>query len=98
MGPRSGRKKILNDGLRFVKGGRRAREGVHGPIIGTALSAPHFLRGLDNEAELGELLIAGEVVTLQRGGEPALGGEAELLYVYEAARLFDAALELVLVF
>src|SRR5215210_5995616 len=61
-------------------------------------SAPDFLRGLYDEAELVPLLLAGEVVALERGGEPALRGEAELVYVHKAARLLDAPLELVLVF
>ena len=62
---------------------------------GTA-STPDLLGGLDDEAEFVELLLAGKVVTLERGGEPALGREAELVYLHEAARLFDAPLELVL--
>jgi len=48
------------------------------------------------EAELVELLLAGEVAAFERGGEPALGGEAELIYVHEAARLLDTSLELIL--
>src|SRR5215204_2621983 len=55
-------------------------------------SAPDFLRGLYYEAELVPLLLAGEVVALERRGEPALRGEAELVYVHKAARLLDAPL------
>ncbi len=54
---------------------------------GGVASAPDLLGGLNNEAELVELLLAGEIVALDRRRESALGGEAELVYVHEAARL-----------
>src|SRR6266705_912024 len=59
-------------------------------------SAPDVLGGLDDAAELGDLLVVGEQVPLDRGGEPALRREAELLQRHEFARLLDAPLQLVL--
>src|SRR6266536_5556545 len=61
-------------------------------------SAPDLLGGLDDAAELGDLLVVGEQVALDRGGEAALRRQAELLQGHEAAGLVDAPLQLVLGF
>src|SRR5690349_23339607 len=60
------------------------------------LLTPHFLRGLDDEPELGHLLVERERVALHRRGEPALRREAKLLQRNVFGRLVDAPLEGVL--
>src|SRR3954465_6198458 len=57
---------------------------------------PHLARGLDDERELGPLLVLGQRVALDGRGEAALAREAELLDIDVAAGLLDAALEVVL--
>src|SRR3954447_7599671 len=56
-------------------------------------SAPDVAGDGDDEVELGALLVGGQVVALDRGGEAALRGEAELLERHVLRRLLDAALE-----
>jgi hypothetical protein len=58
--------------------------------------APDLLRGLDDEAQLGDLLVLGEGVALDGRGEAALRRQAQLLERDVAGGLVDAALEVVL--
>src|SRR5690349_11730490 len=58
-------------------------------------SAPHLLRRLHDQAELGELLLFGERVAFHRGGEAALRRQAQLVEVDVLRCLVDAPLELV---
>src|SRR5260370_40495554 len=60
------------------------------------VSAPHLARGVDDEAQLGDLLGRGQRVALERRGEAALRAEAELLERDIFRGLLDAALERVL--
>src|SRR5262245_36174765 len=53
-------------------------------------SAPHCAHRLDDQLELGPLLVLGEDVALLGGGEAALGTQAELLEVGVLAGLVDA--------
>src|SRR4029077_5703935 len=62
------------------------------------LGAPDLFGGLRHEAQLGDLLIPGQRVTLHRGGEAALRGQAQLVDVPELAGLLDPPLEVVLGF
>src|SRR3954471_11965555 len=55
--------------------------------------APDVGGHLDDQPELGHLLLVAEVVALGRRGEAALRGQAELLERHVLARLVDAALE-----
>ena len=59
-------------------------------------SAPDLLGGLDDQRQLGDLLVAGERVALDRRGEPALARQRQLLERHEPRRLVDPALEVVL--
>src|SRR5262249_12929727 len=63
----------------------------------STLFAPDLLRRLHHQPHLGGLLVAGELVARNRGGEAALRREAELVHVHELRRLLDAPLEHVLV-
>src|SRR5580704_8987384 len=58
--------------------------------------APDLLGGLDDEAELGHLLVVGQRVAFERGGEPALAGQADLVQRNELGRLVDPPLQLIL--
>src|SRR4029453_10543659 len=46
---------------------------------------PHLLGGLDDQAELGNLLVVSEQVALDGGGEAALRRQAQLLQRHERA-------------
>ena len=59
--------------------------------------SPRPRGGLDDQPQLGDLLVERERVALDRGGEAALRGQAELVERHVLRRLVDAALELVLV-
>src|SRR4051794_25640163 len=61
------------------------------------LLAPHFLRDLHGEAELGPLLLFGEDVALLRRGKTALRGECELLQWGELGGFLETALDRILV-
>src|SRR5438045_5225772 len=63
-----------------------------------SMSPPHFARRLDDETELGDLLVPGQRVAVDGGGEAALRAEAELLERHVFRCLLDPALELVLAF
>jgi len=52
--------------------------------------------GLDDEAELGRLLVVGQRVALDGGSEPALAGQAQLVQRHEPGRLVHPALEVIL--
>ena len=84
--------------LRAVRGARQGRlRRRQGP--GTQLEAsPDVLGDLRDQAQLVDLLVRVEHVALHRGGEPALGREAELVERHVASGFVDAALELVGVF
>src|SRR5690348_9665401 len=58
--------------------------------------APDLVGGLDDQAELGYLLVVGQRVALGGGGEAALPGQAELVQGDELGGLVDTALEVVL--
>src|ERR671910_105627 len=58
--------------------------------------APDFRGDLDDQPELGPLLLLGQDIALDRRGEAALWGEAELLDRRVLRCLFDPPLELVL--
>src|SRR5215472_3629458 len=60
--------------------------------------APHLARGLDHEAELGELAFLVHGVAADAAGKSALRAQCELLQRGVLARLVDATLELVLRF
>src|SRR5215831_15535681 len=64
----------------------------------TSRRAPHLARGLDDEAELGELAFLVHRVAADAAGKSALRAQCELLQRGVLARLVDAALELVLRF
>src|SRR5918995_4933465 len=76
---------------------RRARRDGTAEGQRESTSTPHFLGGLYDEAELGELLLVGEVVALDRGREAALRRQAQLLDRHEARGIFDAPLEMIFV-
>jgi hypothetical protein len=58
--------------------------GPSAPELGGTASAAPDLRGrLDDELQLGSLLVDRQLVALLGGGEPALGGQAELIGVDE---------------
>src|SRR5712671_727119 len=59
---------------------------------------PYFARGLDDEAQLGDLLVPGQCVAVDGRGEAALRGKAELLERHVFGRLVDPALQIVLAF
>ena len=61
-----------------------------------AADQPHTSRHLDDEPQLGHLLVVGELVALDRGREPALRRQAQLVERHVLRRLVDAALEGVL--
>src|SRR5580693_4506983 len=75
--------------------GRRAGPGAAG-ARGRARLAPDLAGGLDDEAELGGLLVLTQHVSLHRGGEAALRGQAELVERDVPGGLVDPALEGVL--
>src|SRR5580700_6943296 len=58
--------------------------------------APDLLGGLDDEAELGHLLVVGQRVALGGRGEAALAGQADLVQRHVLGRFVDAAFEIVL--
>src|SRR5580704_567555 len=58
--------------------------------------APDLLGGLDDEAELGHLLVVGQRVALGGRGEAALAGQADLVQRHVLGGFVDAALEVVL--
>src|SRR4029077_15627136 len=55
---------------------------------------PYFVRGLDDEAHLGDCLAPGQCVAVDSRGEAALRAEAELLQRHVFRRLVDPALQL----
>src|SRR6266487_6597257 len=55
--------------------------------------APDFGGGFDDEGEFGELLVVGEGVAFDGGGEAALGGQAQLVEGEVGGGLVDAAFE-----
>src|SRR6266568_3906319 len=57
---------------------------------------PDVLRSLDDQGELGPLLVLREVVAFLRGGEPALRRQAELIAVDIPGGIVDTPLEVVL--
>src|SRR6266851_4343118 len=59
-----------------------------------SMSAPYFARGLDDEAQLGDLLVRGQCVAVDGRGEPALTPDEQIAKL----RLVDSALQLVLAF
>src|SRR4051794_6969322 len=59
------------------------------------LLAPHFLRNLHGEAELGPLFLFGEDVALLRRGKTALRGECELLQRGELGGFLETALDVI---
>src|SRR5690625_1872086 len=59
-------------------------------------SAPDLGRRLDDEGELGHLVVVGQRVALHGGGEAALRGQAQLLERHILAGLLDPALQGVL--
>src|SRR5712691_8876535 len=61
-----------------------------------SMSAPHFARGLDDEAQLGDLLVPGQCVAVDGRGEAALRAEAELIERHEFRRLVDSPLQRIL--
>src|SRR5579872_2953440 len=61
-------------------------------------SAPDFRRRLDDQLELGDLLLAGERVPLDGRGKAALWREAQLLDRHVPRRLLDPPLEQILRF
>src|SRR6516225_6290875 len=64
----------------------------------TSRRAPYLARGLDHEAELGELAFLVHRVAADAAGKSALRAQCELLQRGVLARLVDATLELVLRF
>src|SRR4051794_29923539 len=64
---------------------------------GPTASAPDLGGGLDDQLQLGPLLVLAEVVALDGRREAALPGERELLERHELRRLVDPPLEVVLV-
>src|SRR6185312_5916118 len=80
---------------RRAPGRGRARSGSDARCRWTSL-APHLRGGLQDELQLAELLVGGQVVALARGREAALRREAELVDVHVLRGLLDAALEVVL--
>src|SRR5579875_2705655 len=71
---------------------------VSGPATPESPSgAPDLVGHLNDQLQLGLLLVEREIVSLLGGGEPALAGDAELVGVDVAGCLLDAALEHVLV-
>src|SRR3712207_2027471 len=61
------------------------------------LVAPDLLGGLDDECQLGDLLVPGQGVALHGRGEAALRGQRQLLQRDVPRGLVDAPLEVVLV-
>src|SRR3990170_1691359 len=61
-----------------------------------SLATPDLLDRLDDEPELGGLLLGGQVISLHGRREPALRRETDLVDVDEPCRLLDAPLQLVL--
>src|ERR1700730_2722882 len=64
----------------------------------TSCRAPHLARGLDHEAELGELDFLIHCIAADAAGKSALWAQCELLQRGVLARLVEATLELVLRF
>src|SRR5215469_14210715 len=62
------------------------------------LAPPYFARGLDDEVQLGDLLVPGQCVAVDGRGEAALRAEAKLLERHVFRRLVDTALQRVLAF
>src|SRR6202451_4460893 len=59
------------------------------------LLAPDIAGDVDDEAELGHLLVVGQRVALHRGGKAALAGQAQLIERDEPGRRLDAPLQVV---
>src|SRR4029077_20968965 len=57
---------------------------------------PYFLGGLDDQRELGPLLLLGEVVAFLSRGEAALRREAQLVAVDEPGGLVNPPLQVIL--
>ena len=84
-------------GPRGLVQGQRGQHDVPGPgRADLRRSAPDLLGGLDDQRELGDLLVAGERVALDRRGEAALPRQRQLLERHEPRRLVDPPLEVVL--
>src|SRR5215469_1142522 len=85
-----------------IAGGRHwhavtvTRQAPGGPL--GFLSAPDVPGDLDDQFELGDLLVVAQHVPLDGGGEAALRRQAQLVERHELRRLIDAALEHVRVF
>ena len=61
------------------------------------MAGPDVGGDVDDEGQLGDLLVVGQHVALDRRGEAALGRQAQLLERHVLRRLVDASLERVLV-
>ena len=59
-------------------------------------STPHVVGDLDDEAELGHLVVVGELIALDGGRESALRRQAQLIERHIARRLVDPSPELIL--
>src|SRR4051794_21076399 len=72
------------------------QNGANGPVIMRfprppwSRSAPDLVRGLDDQRQLRDLLVPGERVAFDGGGEPALPGQRELLERHVLRGLVDA--------
>src|SRR5690606_40689597 len=62
----------------------------------TPRSPPYLARGLDNQAQLLDLLLDGDVVAVHRARKAALRRKRELLERRVASGFFDPALQIVL--
>src|SRR5829696_3569113 len=58
-------------------GGAQSPPSRTGCGVAATLGAPDLLGGLDDQPQLGHLLVIGEVVALRGGGEPALRRQAQ---------------------
>src|SRR3954451_20205250 len=80
------------------------QNGAVGPVITSSSppvdrwpwSAPDLLGSLDDQPELGDLLVPRQRVALDGRGEPALPGEGQLVQRHVPRRLLDPPLEVVL--
>src|SRR4029453_18385816 len=59
-------------------------------------NSPHLAGGLNDQPQLGSLLLVGQRVAVHGGGEAALRGQAQLLQGYVGGCLVDAPPEVVL--
>jgi hypothetical protein len=62
-----------------------------------SISIPRLLGRVDDQLELGPLLVFSEVIAFPRGGESALRANSELIEGDEAAGLIDSAEKVFLV-